>query len=65
MIKKNDQPSFSGLLYHSCTLMQTCEMIQKKIENIMNAQNATSRKLVLGMLNEKIVTFPKCHRLHV
>lgn len=27
---KNDQPSFSGLLYQSCTLMQTCEMIQKK-----------------------------------
>jgi hypothetical protein len=40
-------------------------MIQKKIETIMNAQNATSRKLVLGMLSEKNVTFPKCHRLHV
>jgi hypothetical protein len=45
--------------------MQTCEMIAKKNENIMNAQNATSRKLFLGMLNEKNVTFPKCHRLHV
>jgi hypothetical protein len=62
---KNDQPSFSGLLYHSSTLMQTCEMIQKKIETTTNAQNATSSKLVFGILNEKNVTFPKCHRLHV